>query len=143
MLAPLEYAVIRLPGEQPAREIVSALADLQRAGSIGVRDLLLVARDAAGATTVREFDEFGDAASPADTAVADELARLLTIEDIGALAEDLPPKSAAVVVLLEHRWVNELAAAIGRADGGLVAGGLVDPDALARVSTEIEAVAGA
>jgi len=139
-LAPLEYLVIRLKDDQFNREILPVLAALAQAGSVQVVDVLFVAKDAVGTVTTREVHEIGEEDRQPYGDLADDLQGLLTAADIATLTADLPATASAVIVLLEHRWTQELVAAVGRAGGTLVTGGLVSPDALARVNLELAAV---
>jgi len=49
----------------------------------------------------------------------------------------VPVTESAVIVLLEHRWAQGLGDAVSRAGGSVVTGGLVSPDALARLNLEL------
>ena len=137
-VAPLEYVVVRLDDDQFTGEILSVLDTIQQAGSVQVVDLLFVSKDDAGAVTAREVRDPGDAGLDHSYAVFGEaLQGLLTAEDVATLAADVPVTESAVIVLLEHRWAQGLGEAVSRAGGSVVTGGLVSPDALARLNLEL------
>jgi len=64
---------------------------------------------------------------------------LFVIKDTDRLAEEIPPGTSAVIILLEHTWAFGLAEAVRRAGGKLFTGGLVTPEALTQVRAELAA----
>ncbi len=138
-IGPLEYVVIGLAGDRFTSDILPALNAIQQNGLIRVVDLLFVSKDAVGTVTVQEVSELSEEEQPAYTALAENLAGLLTAQDIERLAREIPAESLAVVILLEHAWTLGLAQAVRRAGGMLFTGGMVTPDALAQVSAELAA----
>ena len=61
----------------------------------------------------------------------------LSEEQIYAIAKDISPGSAALVLLFEHTWARRLKAAINKAGGAMVAQGLISPEALLKVGPEL------
>ena len=135
----LEYVVIGFEDDQFTGEILPELNAIQEKGLIRVVDLLFVMKDTDGTVTVREVSELGDEELAAYDGIAGDLMGLFTAEDVEQLAEEIPPGTSAVVVLLEHTWAIGLTEAVRRAGGMLFTGGLVTPDALAQVRAELAA----
>lgn len=138
-IGPLEYVVIGLEDDRFTSDILPELNAIQQNGLIRVVDLLFVSKDADGTVTVQEVSELSEEEQQAYTALAEDLAGLLTTQDVERLAGEIPVGSEAVVVLLEHAWTLGLAQAVRRAGGMLFTGGMVTPDALAQVSAELAA----
>jgi len=136
----LEYVVIGFEDDHFTDEILPELNAIQEKGLIRVVDLLFVMKDTDGTVTVREVSELGDEELAAYEGIAGDLMGLFTAEDVERLAEEIPPATSAVVVLLEHTWATGLTEAVRRAGGMLFTGGLVTPDALAQVRAELAAV---
>jgi uncharacterized membrane protein len=135
----LEYVVIGFEDDQFTGEILPELNAIQEKGLIRVVDLLFVMKDTDGTVTVREVSELGDEELAAYDGIAGDLMGLFTAEDVEQLAEEIPPGTSAVVVLLEHTWAIGLTEAVRRAGGMLFTGGLVTPDALTQVRAELAA----
>jgi len=138
-IGPLEYVVIGLQDDRFKSSILPELNTIQQNRLIRVVDLLFVSKDTDGTVSVQEVNELSEEEQPAYTALAENLAGLLTAQDIEHLAREIPVGSEAVIVLLEHTWTLGLAEAVRRAGGVLFTGGMVTPDALAQVSAELAA----
>lgn len=134
-----EYVVIGFEDDHFTNEILPELNAIQEKGLIRVVDLLFVMKDTDGTVTVREVSELGDEELAAYDGIAGDLMGLFTGEDVERLAEEIPPGTSAVVVLLEHTWAIGLTEAVRRVGGMLFTGGLVTPDALTQVRAELAA----
>ena len=135
----LEYVVISFEADQFTNEILPELNAIQEKGLIRVVDLLFVIKDTDNTVTLREVSEFSDEELVAYEGIAGDLMGLFTAEDIERLAEEIPPGTSAVIILLEHTWAIGLAEAVRRAGGMLFTGGLVTPEALTQVRAELAA----
>ena len=135
----LEYVVIGLEDDQFAHEIQPELNAIQEKGHIRVVDLLFVIKETDNTVTLREVSERSDEELEAYEGIAGDLMGLLTAEDVERLAEEIPPGTSAVVILLEHTWATGLAEAVRRAGGTLFSGGMVTPEALTQVRAELAA----
>src|SRR5271157_2889042 len=111
----LEYVVIGFEDDHFTNEILPELNAIQEKDLIRVVDLLFVMKDTDGTVTVREVSELGDEELAAYDGIAGDLMGLFTAEDVERLAEEIPPASSAVVVLLEHTWATGLTEAVRRA----------------------------
>jgi len=135
----LEYVVISFEDDQFTHEILPELNAIQEKGLIRVVDLLFVIKDTDNTVTISEVSELSDEELLAYEGIAGDLMGLFTAEDIERLAEEIPPGTSAVIILLEHTWATGLAEAVRRAGGALLTGGLVTPEALTQVRAELAA----
>lgn len=138
-IGPLEYVVIGFRDDHFMDEILPELKTIQQSGLIRMVDLLLIDKDADGAVTAQEIGELGEEEQQPYAALMEDLAGLLTAEDIEKIAGEIPPGNAAVVVLLEHVWTLGLTEAVRKAGGVLFTGGSVTPEVLQQVSAELSA----
>ena len=86
---------------------------------------------------MQEVSELSEEKQSAYTKLAEDLAGLLTMQDVEHLAREIPAGNEAVVVLLEHVWALGLAQAVQHAGGILFTGGMVGPDVLVQVRAEL------
>jgi hypothetical protein len=63
----------------------------------------------------------------------------LSQQDIQAIAQDIPPDRTLLLVLFEHRWAIPLKEAIMSANGQVFAQGIVRPETLVAVGSELGA----
>jgi hypothetical protein len=129
-LGPVDYLVIEFPGSEFNGEILPELADLVQRGIIRILDLLVIKKDEDGSY---EAYEFGDPdAGPLGEAreLEAELADLLSLDDVTAVAEALEPGSTAGLLVYENLWAAPFASAVRRAGGQLVANGRIPVQAL-------------
>ncbi len=114
MRAPAELLLVEFPGNRFEGAILEALADLVEQDIIAVLDVLLVTKDASGAVSWAEVDMIDD---DHFLAIVGESSGHLGEEDVLDVASELAPESSVGMLLFEHRWARDLAAAIRDADG--------------------------
>jgi hypothetical protein len=120
MLGPVEYVVIAFPGSQFNGEIVPALTELIKNGTIRILDLLFIRKDADGNMAWMEQTALPAVEAQAFRDFTGEIYDLLNEEDISVVAERLEPNSAAAVVVFEHTWAVRLRDAVVNSGGELV-----------------------
>src|SRR5437016_1241165 len=138
-IGPLEFVVIGYKGPQFMSEIVPELNSIQEKGQIRVVDLFFVRKHADGTVTMLEVHDLNDEELEAFAPMKEDLMGLLTHEDIVLLTEAIPPDTSAVIVLLEHAWLVKLSEGLKRADGVLLAGGMVSQAAMEQLEAELQA----
>jgi hypothetical protein len=116
--APLELVMIGFPGSKFNGRIVPALQDLVDREIITIVDLVLVSKDDDGMPTIVEIETGDDDLAPLRDVVGD-VNGLISEEDIVDLAAGLDPGDSAAIMLFEHTWASEFAAAVRAADGEL------------------------
>ncbi|MFB7946517.1 DUF6325 family protein [Kitasatospora phosalacinea] len=123
-MGPAELLVLTFPRETVGVEAATALVRLRAAAGVRVIDSLVVLRDAGGEATYAELADLEHLRGVAGLD-GDELP-LIGPEDAQEAAELLEPGSTALIVLIEHLWAEEAAAAL-RAAGGRIASGVRIP----------------
>lgn len=112
---PVEVFLIGFDGERPGREIVDAILDLIRSGSVRLLDLLFVSRARDGELTVLELEEIADQIGLTGLEVV-ELG-LAGEEDVEDLADVITPGTSAALLVVEHLWARRFAETLYRAGG--------------------------
>ncbi|WP_214467317.1 DUF6325 family protein [Microbacterium flavescens] len=114
---PIEFYAIGFDGDKPGPGVLQAIDDLVAAGTVNVLDLVYATRSPEGELTVMELsDTTDDGGVPAL-----DLAGLAGIEDIEALAEQVPPGQSAAILVVELLWAKAFAAALYDAGGAVIA----------------------
>lgn len=138
-LGALEYVVLGFEDHEFASEVLPELNAIQGSGLIRVVDLVFVGKETDGTVAVQEVSELSKDDLAAYEDLSDDLAGLLTAEDIEHLARQIPSGTTSVIVLFEHTWTLRMADAVRRAGSVCFAGGMVAPDASEKVSAELAA----
>jgi uncharacterized membrane protein len=138
-LGPLDYTVIGFAGNNFNGRIAPEIAKVVDAGIVRIVDLVFVTKNAAGDVDIVELDNISDSKFESFAPLLSNLMGLLTPEDIGQIADDLPPDSSALIILWENKWAEKIKAAILDSDGFLVAHTRIQPEALAALNDELEA----
>jgi uncharacterized membrane protein len=133
-LGPVELLFVEFPGNQFTGEIVPALSDLIDQGTIRVLDLVFVAKDADGNAVGIELEDLPAESKDAFTDLVEELAELISEEDVEDLAEALEPNSSAAILLFEHKWAIPFRDAIANSGGQLVVRLPITEEALAEIA---------
>ena len=105
-LGPIQYIVVGFPGNNFKGEIIPALGDLVKAGTIRVMDLAFVKKDADGSMLIVELEELADDEAAPFGAFEKQIGDLLNDEDLLVAAEALEPGSSAAVLVWENLWAK-------------------------------------
>jgi uncharacterized membrane protein len=119
-IGPVEYMVVAFPGNQFKGEIVPALTDLVKSGTVRIIDLAFVAKDAEGNVATMELEDLQSDVGKAFAALEAEIGDLVNEDDLKAVGEVLEPNSSAGVLVWEDVWAAKLAQAIRDAGGTLL-----------------------
>jgi len=142
VLGPVDYLMVRFPGNKFSGKIVPELENLEKKGIIRVIDLVLVLKDAKGKVSITEANELKGDASKEFQALAKQTAEWFSIGDIDAIAESLPKNSSAGVLLFENVWAVRFKEALLDADAELIDMGRIHPDIIAQVEKNLMAKGG-
>jgi len=134
-LGPVEYVVIRFPGNRFSGEIAPAIGDLVERGTVHILDLVFIKKDADGTVGWFEFDELEEGALFVE--IEGESDGIVGHDDIAAIAGDLEPDSSALFILWEDLWAADLARAVLDAGGELVAGARIPHAVVEAVLAEL------
>jgi Family of unknown function (DUF6325) len=136
-MGPVEYVVIAFPGNRFKGEIVPAVAELVDNGLVRILDVAFIKKDAAGNTTMFEYDALDDVLAFGFADVDGEAGGVLNDEDLELAAGILEPDSSAALIVWEHRWAARVAQSIGDAGGRIVAGERVPPEIVERALADL------
>lgn len=139
-LGPTSVLAIQFTGGEYRGEIIAALVDLVRAGTVRVVDAVAVKKDDAGQITTLEVNQLASNELQVFDALDAEITGLLSYQDINDIAASLENNTAAGLLVLEHVWANNLAQAIVRANGKVVLNRLMMPDVVQENLDIIEAI---
>jgi hypothetical protein len=113
---PVEMALIGFPGNRFDGSIIP--------------DLVVVKKDAEGNVTAAELSQLDDDEAATFEALDGEIGELFSDEDLAAAGAQLPPDSAAALLLWENSWATRLAAEVAGAGGLLLLHDRVPADAV-------------
>lgn len=139
-MGPSSVLAIQFTGRNFKGEILAALYDLVKQGTIRIIDAVVVIKDKDGKITAQEVNQV----APAVVAIFDplnaEVTGLLSNVDINDIGAQIDNDSAAGLLVLEHIWATNLIHAIQNAGGKIVMNQLVMPDVLESNMRDIEKV---
>jgi hypothetical protein len=133
---PIEFVVLKFPGNQFSGEIVPALQELVDTGVVRIIDLLFVLKDGDGNVAVVEVDGLGDAVAAVLSPISQHEDELLSQQDgehFGALLE---PNSSAALLMFENAWATRFVQAVLNANGEVVLNERVPRDVIDAVLAE-------
>jgi len=116
----VEYVVVALPELSSTVPVADALASLVEASQIRILDVVGVTSDPAGRVVCVEPEFLPGLQSR--YGIDGGVAGLLSDDDIALACRSLPAGSSALVLVVEDRWAEQLAAA-ARTSGGQIVGG--------------------
>ena len=129
-LGPVDWIVVEFPGSKFNGEIAPALADLVQRDLVRVLDLLVLKKESDGTLEAFELSDLDEAEVGGFRSHEQELAMLLSEEDVIAVAAAVEPGSSAAVLVWENKWAAPFGAAVRHAGGQLVASGRIPIQAL-------------
>ncbi len=138
-MGPLEFVVIGFEGNRFTGEIIPELRSLRERDLIRVLDLVFVSRDDSGDITTMELSDLPEDAEANLTVLDRDPGDWFAQDDIDQVAESLENDSSVAMVLFEHTWAVPLDRAVHRANGKLLAEGIVPRDVVAGVEELINA----
>jgi hypothetical protein len=116
----VEYVVIAFPDLSAVAGIASALGRLVSESRIRILDLVVVETGQSGGPRAVQPGSAAELAPLED--VEGEMGGLLGEDDIALAADALPPRSTALVLVIEDVWAEQLAGAVRSARGRIVGG---------------------
>ena len=151
-IGPVQLIVLGFQHPDFHGEIIGELERLRESDTVRVIDALAVYKDAAGDVAVEhlsnlthdeaielgskvgalvglgiEGEEGIEAGALAGAEAAADGVQVFSEEDAWDVIEDIPPDSAAALILLEHHWAVPLRDAIMRAGGFRISDGFISP----------------
>jgi len=139
IMGPVDYLVVKFPGNKFSGEILPELAKLEKSGIIRVIDLALVIKDTKGKVFVTEAKDVkgkeGDAFSAFAKLVGE--AEWFSLDDIDAIAADLPKNTSAAVLLFENTWAIHFKEALLNSGAELVSQGRIPSEIIRTVEQKL------
>ncbi|MGH1562299.1 DUF6325 family protein [Mumia sp. DW29H23] len=133
---PVDIAVLGfLEGSKPDGSVARVVADAVASGAVRLLDAVIVARADDGDLTIVDIDD-GDAVKEV-LGVESDVPGLLGEDDILAIADEVPPGAAAVLVVWENVWAARFAAALDSVGGVLLAHERIDRSDLDAVAAAL------
>ena len=127
-VGPVSVLAIQFSENNFRGQILAALYELVKSGTVKIIDAVVVVKDADGKVTAQEVNQL----APAVVAIFDplnaEVTGLLSYDDIHDIGAKLDNNSSAGLLALEHIWADRLAQAIVNANGKVVTNQLIMPD---------------
>jgi uncharacterized membrane protein len=129
-VGPVSILAIQFSENNFRGEILAALYELVKNGTVRIIDAVVVAKDQRGAIAVQEVSQLAPTVVAIFNPLDAEVTGLLSYDDIQNIGALLEPNSSAGLLALEHIWADRLAQAIADANGKVVLNQLVMPDAV-------------
>jgi hypothetical protein len=139
IMGPVDYLVVKFPGNKFNGEILPELAKLEKSGIIRVIDMALVIKDTKGKVFVTEAKDVkgkeGDAFSAFAKLVGE--AEWFSLDDIDAIAAALPNNTSAAVLLFENTWAIHFKEALINSGAELVDQGRIPSEIIRTVEQKL------
>jgi hypothetical protein len=139
IMGPVDYLVVKFPGNKFSGEILPELAKLEKSGIIRVIDMVLVIKDTKGKVFVTEAKDVkgkeGDAFSAFAKLVGE--AEWFSLDDIDAIAAALPNNTSAAVLLFENTWAIHFKEALINSGAELVDQGRIPSEIIRTVEQKL------
>ena len=139
IMGPVDYLVVKFPGNKFSGEILPELAKLEKSGIIRVIDLALVIKDTKGKVFVTEAKDVkgkeGDAFSAFAKLVGE--AEWFSLDDIDAIAAALPNNCSAAILLFENTWAIHFKEALINSSAELVDQGRIPSEIIRTVEQKL------
>jgi hypothetical protein len=137
IMGPVDYLVVRFPGNQFSGEIAPELARLEKNGVIRIIDIAFVLKDQKGNILITEAKNLGGVAGDAFSAFAEKVSEWFSIDDIEAIAAVLPNNSSAGILLYENTWAIHLKEGLLNSKAELVDMGRIPPEIVRSVEQKL------
>lgn len=142
IMGPVDYLMVRFPGNKFSGKIVPELADLENRGIIRVIDLVFALKDANGKLFITEARDLKGEAATAYAELAKNTDEWFYEGDIEAIVASLPNNSSAALLLYENIWAIRFKEALLDAEAELIDMGRISPETIAKVEKELMAKGG-
>jgi hypothetical protein len=143
VMGPVDYLIVKFPGNKLSGKLVPELHDLENKGIIRVIDLVFTLKDANGKIITTEMKDLKGEAGKAYAALAKNTTEWFYEGDIEALASRLPNNSSAALLLYENIWAIKFKEALIDANAELIDMGRIPPETIAKAEKELALKGGA
>jgi hypothetical protein len=136
-MGPVDYVMIKLPGNEFSGKGVSELLKLEEKGIIRVIDIVLIVKDANGKLVTSEAVDVPEEARAAFNELSKNTREWFSEGDIEVIAASLPDKSVAVLLLFENVWAVQLKEDLLESNAELIDMGRIPPENIEKVEMEL------
>ena len=143
VMGPVDYLMIRFPGNKFSGKIAPELARLEKQGIVRVIDLVFVIRDENGKLTIFEGAHLEGETGAAFNELSKNTREWFSEGDIEVIAATLPKNSSAALLLFENVWAIQFKEALLDADAEMIDMGRIPPETIQKVEKAITAQGGA
>lgn len=132
-IGPVQFIAVGFPEDATYEgRIIAEIQAIEASGSLRVLDVLFVRKD----PSTGELQTM-DIQSEELRALAGTVTLGVSRREIEGVGDELAPGQGAGMILVEHVWARDLAEAIESTGGGVLAQGLLGPDDLQAIVTEL------
>jgi hypothetical protein len=142
VMGPVDYLIVKFPGNQFSGEIAPELARLEQNKIIRIIDLAFVLKDQKGNVLITEAKNLGGVEGDAFSAFAAKASEWFSIDDIEAIATVLPNNSSAAILLYENTWAIHLKEGLLNSKAEMVGMGRIPPEIVRSVEQKLMAQGG-
>jgi len=143
VMGPVDYLMVRFPGNKFTGKIAPELANLENKGIIRVIDMVFVLKDATGKLAIMETKDLGGEAGTAYRELAKHTNEWFSQGDIEAIATSLPKNTSAALLLFENLWAIRFKETLLEADAELIDMGRIPPETIQKAEKQLTAKGGA
>jgi hypothetical protein len=142
-MGPVDYLLVRFPGNKFSGEIIPELMRLEKNGIVRVIDMVLVMKDSNGKIFVTEAKDLKGDTGKAFEDIAKNTREWFYEGDINAISADLPKNSSAGLLLFENIWAIRFKEALMNSDAELIDMGRIPPEVVEKARELMDREGGA
>ncbi len=135
-MGPVDYIVVKFPGNRFNGKIIPELVDLENRDIIRILDFVFVLKDENGDLSVTEAKDLKEE-SGALAELTANTGEWFYEGDINALAESLENNSSAGILLVENIWAIRFKEALLDSKAELIDMGRIPPETIAEAEKEL------
>lgn len=139
IMGPVDYLILKFPGNKFTGKIAPELVELEKKGVIRVIDIVFMIKDGQGKIAIVEAKNLQDEVGLAYREIAKYTDEWLSEADIEVYASSLPNNCSAVIFLYENIWAIRLKEALVDADAELIDMGRIHPNIIAQAEKQLQA----
>ncbi len=136
-MGPIDYLIIRFPGNKFSGKIAPELLRLEKEGIIRVIDFVFLMKDANGKLGSIEPKNLEGEVGAAFRELSRNTREWFTEPDIEVYADSLPKNCSAALLMFENVWAIQFKKALLDADAEFVDMGRIPPEVFLRAEHEL------
>jgi predicted RND superfamily exporter protein len=137
-MGPVDYILVRFPGNKFNGKIIPELMRLEKNGFVRVIDLVLVVKDSNGKVFITEAEDLKGDIATAYAEIAKNTKEWFYEGDINAISDNLPNDSSAALLLFENVWAIKFKEALIDSEAELIDMGRISPEVIEKVQNLME-----